>query len=51
MDDSKPTRIIIWLRNDLRMKDNYAFYEAIKTPGSKEIIPMFCFDPRIYDKI
>ena len=42
------TRIIVWLRQDLRMKDNYALNWAMNYPGEKEVIPIFCFDPRIY---
>jgi deoxyribodipyrimidine photolyase len=42
------TRIIVWLRQDLRMKDNYALNWAMNYPGKKEVIPIFCYDPRIY---
>ena len=47
-------RIILWLRNDLRIHDNYVFNTAVNfkksTKGKNEIIPVFCFDPRIYIK-
>jgi len=46
-----PTRYIIWLRNDLRIRDNYVLQRAMKATN-KECIPVFCFDPRIYqDKL
>ena len=47
------TRVIVWLRNDLRLKDNYVFEYAMKLKGAqngKEVVPVFCFDPRIYSK-
>jgi len=50
----KNTRIILWLRNDLRVTDNYALTWAVQKArkqhgtGSVEIIPVFCFDPRLY---
>ena len=43
----QPTRFIIWLRNDLRLRDNQAFQKAMMAKN-KECIPVFCFDPRIY---
>lgn len=43
------SRIILWLRNDLRMHDNYVFNWAMNYKSTnKEIIPLFCFDPRYY---
>ena len=42
------TRIIVWLRQDLRLKDNYALNWAMNFKGKKEIIPVFCYDPRIF---
>ena len=52
---SNHTRIIVWLRNDLRIRDNNALNWAINYKGqnsssTKEIIPVFCFDPRNYKK-
>ena len=45
-------RVILWFRNDLRIHDNSVLNWAIKQPKckQKEIIPVFCFDPRFYDK-
>jgi len=44
------TRIILWLRNDLRLHDNYVINWAMKyQTQNKEILPVFCFDPRIYN--
>jgi deoxyribodipyrimidine photo-lyase len=47
-------RIILWFRNDLRMHDNYilktAFNSVRRAPEKTEIVPVFCFDPRFYDK-
>ena len=50
------TRIIVWLRNDLRLRDNAVLHEAVKrarkindasTSGEMcEILPMYCFDQR-----
>ena len=50
MESSKLTRVIVWLRNDLRLHDNYALYKAAKLAkkGKKEVIPVFSFDPRWY---
>ena len=44
-------RIIVWLRNDLRVLDNYALDWAMRYGGKgtpKEILPVFSFDPRFY---
>ena len=37
-------RVIVWFRNDLRLKDNPALSAAIK--DADEIIPFYCFDER-----
>lgn len=43
------SRVIVWLRNDLRLKDNYALFWAVKHQAKgKQVLPVFCFDPRIY---
>lgn len=42
------SRIILWLRNDLRVHDNYIMNFAMNFKGPKEILPVFCFDPRVY---
>ena len=40
-------RIIVWLRNDLRVHDNPVLDWAAKYGGkTKEILPVYCFDPR-----
>ena len=45
------TRIILWLRNDLRLHDNYIMNWAMQAKhADKEIIPVYCFDPRYYDE-
>ena len=52
------TRIIIWLRNDLRLHDNYALNWAMKydkndpdqmTDARKEVLIVYCFDEAIYN--
>jgi deoxyribodipyrimidine photo-lyase len=40
----KFNRVVVWFRNDLRVEDNETLHRAIQS--SKEIIPVFCFDPR-----
>ncbi len=52
LENSKMHRVILWFRNDLRIHDNAVLNWAIKQPKCKqtEIIPVFCFDPRFYDK-
>ena len=46
-----PNRIIVWLRNDLRLHDNYALNWAVNQAKSvnSEIIPVYCFDPRYFN--
>jgi deoxyribodipyrimidine photo-lyase len=43
-------RIIIWLRNDLRLHDNPVLHWAASQTKlkHKEVIPVFSFDPRFY---
>jgi deoxyribodipyrimidine photo-lyase len=45
-------RIILWLRNDLRMHDNPVIHWAASLPklAYKEVLPVYCFDPRFYDR-
>ena len=52
LDKSKMHRVIVWLRNDLRLHDNPVLQWAIKQPAVayKEIVPVFCFDPRFFTK-
>ena len=50
--ESSISRIIVWLRNDLRLHDNYALDLARKLSSENtenEILPIYCFDPRIYN--
>ncbi len=41
-------RIIYWFRNDLRLNDNEAFFKAAQ--ASQQIIPVYVFDPRLFDQ-
>jgi deoxyribodipyrimidine photolyase len=44
-------RIIVWLRNDLRLHDNYALDWAAKYQAkNKEVIPVYSFDPRFMSR-
>jgi len=42
-----PDRVICWFRKDLRLHDNGVLHKAV-TMGAREIVPVFCFDPREY---
>ena len=45
------TRIILWLRNDLRLHDNYVMNWAMEQQGQgKEVLPVYCFDPRYFSE-
>ncbi len=44
----KFNRVIVWFRNDLRVKDNVTLSKALQS--GKEILPVYCFDPRMFDK-
>jgi hypothetical protein len=45
--NNKMKRIIVWLRNDLRLHDNPVLDWAAKHPAkNKEILPVYSFDPR-----
>lgn len=37
-------RILLWLRNDLRLHDHEPLYRALEHKA--EVIPLYCFDPR-----
>ena len=39
-------RFVVWFRNDLRCHDNPTLHKLAALPGAKEVIPVFCFDPR-----
>jgi deoxyribodipyrimidine photo-lyase len=41
-------RIIYWFRNDLRLQDNEALFNASKS--ANEIVPIYVFDPRLFEK-
>jgi deoxyribodipyrimidine photo-lyase len=41
-------RIIVWFRNDLRVTDHEALTKAVQQ--GKEVIPVYCFDPRMFEK-
>lgn len=40
---------VFWFRRDLRLHDNHAFFEALKT--SKNVLPIFIFDRSILNKL
>jgi deoxyribodipyrimidine photo-lyase len=42
-------RVVLWLRNDLRLQDN-AVIDWACSQHNKEVIPVFCFDPRFYQR-
>ena len=45
--NNKMKRIIVWLRNDLRLHDNPVLDWAVKYGGkNKEVLPVYSFDPR-----
>ncbi|KAK9831060.1 hypothetical protein WJX74_001561 [Apatococcus lobatus] len=42
-------RVVVWLRNDLRLHDNYSLHKAaelVKAGTATEVVPLYCFDPR-----
>ena len=41
-------RILLWLRNDLRLHDHEPLHRAIEQGA--DIIPIYCFDPRQFQK-
>jgi len=43
----KNKRAIVWFRNDLRLHDNEALFDATK--HAEEIIPVFVFDERVFN--
>ena len=46
---AKP-RYLVWFRSDLRLHDNPVLSKISALPGPKEVIPVYCFDPRQYAK-
>ena len=44
-------RIILWLRNDLRVHDNAVLAWAMRNShANSQVLPVFCFDPRFFTK-
>lgn len=43
----KYNRVLVWFRNDLRLRDNLTLVEAIA--AGKEVIPVYCLDPRFFE--
>lgn len=41
-------RVIVWFRQDLRVHDNEALYDALRS--SDQVIPVFIFDERLFRK-
>lgn len=39
------TAALVWLRNDLRLRDNPLFHHR-STKTAQKVVPVFCFDPR-----
>ena len=51
LDENLKHRVILWFRNDLRIHDNAVLNWAINQKAKQiQFLPMFCFDPRFYDK-
>ena len=49
--NNKMQRLILWFRNDIRLHDNPVLHQALHHPSPrKEIIPVYCFDPRFFTK-
>ena len=44
-----PQVTLFWLRRDLRLQDNAALYQALKT--NNNVLPLFIFDKNILDKL
>jgi len=43
--------MVVWFRyGDLRVHDNPVLTAASAAPGSKEVLPVFCFDPRHFGR-
>lgn len=42
----KKKRVIVWFRKDLRLHDNEALADALRT--SEEVIPVYVFDERVF---
>jgi hypothetical protein len=51
-DSNKMLRIIVWLKNELRLHDNPLLYHAVEQQHEVidiEIVPVFCYDPRVFN--
>jgi deoxyribodipyrimidine photolyase len=48
------TRVIVWLRNELRIHDNPLLQLGESCPDldykDTEVVPVFCFDPAFYTR-
>ncbi|WP_080237234.1 DASH family cryptochrome [Spirosoma rigui] len=44
-----PQRILYWFRNDLRLHDNDAFFQAMANDAA--VLPVFVFDPRWFAEL
>lgn len=42
-------KVVVWFRNDLRVLDHAPLFQASKK--ALEVVPVFCFDPRSFQKI
>jgi len=42
----KKKRVIVWFRQDLRLHDNEALLDALRT--SEEVVPVYVFDERVF---
>jgi deoxyribodipyrimidine photo-lyase len=40
-------RFIVWFRNDLRIHDNEVLSRVAAYAASKDVLPVYCFDPRM----
>jgi len=49
-DEASSGRTIVWFRNDLRLHDHEVLASAAKDP-SREIVPVYCFDPRHFGSL
>jgi deoxyribodipyrimidine photo-lyase len=47
---SMRTRFVWWVRTDMRLTDNPVLAQIAAHRGEKEIVPVYCFDPRHYGK-
>lgn len=45
-------RVILWMRNDLRLHDNPVLNWVLKQPACPylEVVPVYCFDPRFNER-